>query len=83
MKTRYDRYRLILTPMYRFDNEKVVLILESCFVSYCRQIQDDLEAELLETPEKEPVSQGKSRRNFGTCQLEDSGTQRPALNLME
>ena len=45
--------------------------------------QDDLEAELLETPEKEPVSQGKSRRNFGTCQLEDSGTQRPALNLME
>ena len=24
MKTRYDRYRLILTPMYRFDNEKVI-----------------------------------------------------------
>jgi len=67
MKTRYDRYRLILTPMYRFDNEK-----------------DDLEAELLETPEKAPVSQGgKSRRNFGTCQLEDTGAKRPELNLME
>ena len=24
MKTRYDRYRLILTPMYRYDNEKVM-----------------------------------------------------------
>ena len=45
--------------------------------------QEDLEAELLESPEREPVSQGKSRRNFGTCQLEDPGTQRPELNLME
>ena len=46
--------------------------------------QDDLEAELLETPEKAPVSQGgKSRRNFGTCQLEDTGAKRPELNLME
>merc|ERR1711976_526197 len=52
MKTRYDRYRIITTPLYRFDNEK-----------------DDLEAELLDSnsPEREPVSQGKSRRNFGTC----------------
>jgi len=65
MKTRYDRYRLITTPLYRFNNEK-----------------DDLEAELLESPEREPVSQGKTRRNFGTCQMEDS-IKKPELNLME
>merc|ERR1711874_962049 len=56
LKTRYDRYRLMMTPLYRFDSQ-----------------QDDLEAELLESPEREPVSNsinGKSRRNFGTCQLE-------------
>jgi len=45
---------------------------------------DDLEAELLESPEREPVSQGKSRRNFGTCQLEpDPVKTKPELNLME
>ena len=58
-------------------------VVEYCIVFIVGNVQDDLEAELLETPEKEPVSHGKSRRNFGTCQLEDSGTQRPALNLME
>merc|ERR1719192_1948987 len=56
LKTRYDRYKMMMTPLYRFDSQ-----------------QDDLEAELLESPEREPVSNsinGKSRRNFGTCQLE-------------
>ena len=23
MKTRYDRYRLLMTPLYRFDNNQV------------------------------------------------------------
>ena len=39
-------------------------------------LQDDLEAELLDTPEREPVSSsssGKPRRNFGTCNAESGG----------
>merc|ERR1711874_647002 len=69
LKTRYDRYRMIMTPLYRFDN-----------------CQEDLESELLESPEREPVSQsihGKSRRNFGTCQVEQTAHNKPELNLME
>ena len=34
-------------------------------------LQDDLEAELLDSPEeREPVGAGKNRRDFGTCQVE-------------
>merc|ERR1719219_1950591 len=69
LKTRYDRYRMIMTPLYRFDN-----------------CQDDLESDLLETPEREPVSHsinGKSRRNFGTCQIEQTTRNKPELNLMK
>merc|ERR1711997_764927 len=69
LKTRYDRYRMIMTPLYRFDN-----------------CQDDLESDLLESPEREPVSHsinGKPRRNFGTCQSEQTTQNKPELNLME
>ena len=46
-------------------------------------LQDDLEAELLESPEREPVSGGKTRRNFGTCHDTGPTPTRPELNLME
>ena len=51
-------------------------------------LQDDLEAELLDTPEREPVSSsssGKPRRNFGTCNAESGGGagSQPQLNLLE
>ena len=48
--------------------------------------KDDLESELVESPEREPVSHsinGKSRRNFGTCQIEQTTRNKPELNLME
>ena len=83
MKTRYDRYRLIMTPLYRFDNSHV-RIYDKCHMSFDDNIfQDDLEAELLESPEREPVSGGKTRRNFGTCHDTGPTTTRPELNLME
>ena len=85
LKTRYDRYRLIMTPLYRFDNCQVRNWLEKTVFSFCR-IKDDLESDLLETPEREPVSHsinGKSRRNFGTCQIEQTTKNKPELNLME
>jgi len=69
LKTRHDRYKMMMTPLYRFDN-----------------YQDDLESELLESPEREPVSNsinGKSRRNFGSCQLGQNNKNPPELNLME
>merc|ERR1712013_583959 len=52
VKTRWDRYRLHMMPLYQFDQD-----------------QEDLEAELLDSPEREPVSglHGKTRRDFGTC----------------
>ena len=35
-------------------------------------LKDDLEAELLESPEeREPVSSSKNRRDFGTCQVQE------------
>ena len=84
LKTRYDRYRLMMTPLYRFDSQQVISMLLLHFSSF--RDQDDLEAELLESPEREPVSNsinGKSRRNFGTCQLEQQANNPPELNLME
>ena len=85
LKTRYDRYRLIMTPLYRFDNCQVRNWLEITVLIFCR-IKDDLGSELLEEPEREPVSHsinGKSRRNFGTCQIEQETKNKPELNLME
>lgn len=69
LKTRYDRYKMMMTPLYRFDN-----------------YQDDLESELIESPEREPVNNsnnGKSRRNFGTCQLSQANQISTEMNLME
>ena len=85
LKTRYDRYRMIMTPLYRFDNCQVENWLEISVFSFC-PLKDDLESDLLETPEREPVSHsinGKSRRNFGTCQVEQTTNNKPELNLME
>jgi len=65
MKTRWDRYRLHMMPLYQFERD-----------------QDDLEAELLESPEeREPVGSSKNRkaRDFGTCQ---SGAPKPQLDLL-
>eukprot|EP00090_Calanus_glacialis_P006321 TRINITY_DN14939_c0_g1_i3.p1 TRINITY_DN14939_c0_g1~~TRINITY_DN14939_c0_g1_i3.p1 ORF type:complete len:160 (+),score=52.72 TRINITY_DN14939_c0_g1_i3:48-527(+) len=63
VKTRWDRYRLHMMPLYQFDQD-----------------QEDLEAELLDSPEREPVTSSKTRRDFGTCQNEDSKQQ---LNLLQ
>ena len=86
LKTRYDRYRLIMTPLYRFDNSQVGDSgFRNCSFSFS-PLKDDLESELLESPEREPVSHsinGKSRRNFGTCQIEQTTKNKPELNLME
>merc|ERR1712111_189001 len=53
VKTRWERYRLHMMPLYQFDQD-----------------MEDLEAELLDSPEREPVSatSSRSRRDFGTCQ---------------
>lgn len=61
-KTRWDRYRLHMMPLYQFDND-----------------QDDLEAELLESPERERIGPTRGRRDFGTCQKEQPG---PKLDLL-
>ena len=64
----------------RWEDERVTV---QCGDRSCAQ--EDLEAELLESPEREPVSQGRTRRNFGTCQAQGPATAPPPpeLNLME
>ncbi len=134
-KTRWDRYRLHMMPLYQFDNDQVMInahdvpdmneILSSAFRLRWRQnvlktlkpfmllswwcslgvgngllpvreltimnrlipiltplcfhetvpliifliFEDDLEAELLESPERERIGASRGRRDFGTCQV--------------
>ena len=63
MKTRWDRYHLHMMPLYQFERDQVVTRKLLILVAQ----QDDLEAELLDSPEeREPVGSSKNRRDFGT-----------------
>jgi len=44
--------------------------------------QEDLEAELLESPEREGISSNRSRRDFGTCQKASPAPRPPQLDLL-
>ena len=56
-----------MMPLYQFERDQVVRRKIDGFIFLK---QDDLEAELLDSPEeREPVGSSKNRRDFGTCQV--------------